>query len=204
MVAGTGGGGAPMESDALLFRVPTVAVIVMIVFTTLAVNVTVATPVAFVVAVVADRLPAVPLLTANVTTTPLIPPRESDTVADTVVLPGGTGIEEDPRDTTTEVGTRGGVPITRAALPLTVPVPTCTDARMVTLELLPAASAVKVDVTAPDALVTAAEGLKEPAVALITEKVTFTFGITCPEESRTVAVTDVAPRFAMADEPRDT
>lgn len=172
-----------------------------------AVNVEDATPDAFVVAVAGLNTPAVELIEENVTDTlGTATPLASVTVAVTVVFPPF-AIAAAPSVTCTAEGAppvAAGVPMIRFADPVIVVDPVVTEARMVTAESLPAAAAVKVDVAAPDALVTAGDWLKVPAVAAITEKVTLTFGITAPFESVTVAVTVVFPPFAMDDAPRVT
>jgi hypothetical protein len=86
------------------------------------------------------------------------------------------------------------------ALPLIVP----TVARMVARELSPAGSAVNTVVAWPEALVTSEAGLKDPAVALITEKETLILGITLEEASVTVTVTLEVPPLAMVAEESDT
>jgi hypothetical protein len=197
MLAGVGGGGLPMVRDALLFREPTVAVMFTIESSPageLAVNVTVATPNASVVALAAGvKFPA----PVNVTVTPLIKTDEaSRTVADTVVLPPLTMVVV-PSETTTEAGIRGGVPMVIGALPMIVLVPTVTVARMVALTSTFAA--LKVDTAWPDALVTARVGVQDPEAALITEKETLTFGTTCAEAFVTVAVTVAVPNGAILD-----
>jgi hypothetical protein len=99
-----------------------------------------------------------------------------------------------PSDTRTDEGTRGGVPMTIGALPLIVPDPTITEAIIVAAESSPAGeAAVNVVVAAPEAVVVAEAGLKEPATALITVKVTVTLGIAAPRPSLTVAVTAAEP-----------
>jgi hypothetical protein len=197
MLAGVGGGGEPMVRDALLFSGATVAVIFTTVSTAVAVKVTVATPEALVTAVGDEKFPAVTSLTEKVTVVPATGVAPLMTVASTVVVPLE-GMVVDPSDTTIDVGTRGGVPITIGALPMIVLAPTVTVARMVALTLT--AFAVKVDTAWPAALVIAGVGLKDPAVALITEKETLTFGTTCAEAFVTVAVTVDVPDGAMLDE----
>jgi len=147
MLAGTGVGGEPMVSEALLFSVPTVAVMVTVAFTAaFAVKVTAATPEALVNAVPAEKFPAVALLTVNVTLTPLIAAAAASlTVADTVMLPGGVGMDGDPSEITIEAGTWAGVPMVMGALPLIVVVPTATLTRMVAV-VFTAAPAVNIDV----------------------------------------------------------
>jgi hypothetical protein len=202
MVAAVGGGGVPMVSEALLFRVPTVAVIVTVAFTAFAVKVSVATPEALVNAVPELKLPIVPSLTENVTFTPLMTtPTASLTVADTVVLPDEAMVAE-PRETTIDVGTWGGAPMVMGALPLTVAVPTVTLTRMVAVVF--GVVAVKRLVATPDAFVTPKAGVSVPAVALITEKVTLTFGMTTEDASVTTAVTVALPPLAMAAAESDT
>jgi hypothetical protein len=203
MVAGTGGGGEPMISVAPLFRVPTVAVIVTVALTAFAVKVSVATPETLVATVPPKRkLPAVTSLTVNVTFTPLMTtPAASLTVADTAVLPDETIVAE-PRVMIIEVGTWGGVPMVMEALSLIVAVPTVTLTLMVAV--VSAVVAVNRLVAIPDAFVTAEEGVSVPAVALITEKVTPTFGITTELASVTIAVTVEVPPLAMAAAERDT
>ena len=195
MLAGVGGGGVPMVSEAPLFSVPTVALIVTIAFTAFAVKVSVATPKPLVTTVPEARFPAVTSLTENVTVTPLMTtPTASLTVADTVVLPDEAMVV-DPRVTMIEVGTCGGVPMTMEALPVIVPVPTVTLARMVAF--VSGVTAVNRLVAAPNALVTAVDGLNVPVPALITEKATLTFGTTTKLASLTTAVTVVEPPLAM-------
>lgn len=203
MLVGTSGGGEPMVSVALLFSVPTVAVMVTVAFTAaFAVKVSVATPEAMVTAVPEVKLPAVTSLTENVTLTPLIAaPAASLTVADTVVLPDE-AMDVAPRETTTDVGTWGGVPMVMGALPLIVVVPTVTLARRVAVVF--GVTAVNWLVATPDASVTAEDGVNEPAPALITEKVTLTFCSTTELALVTTAVTMEVPPLAMAAAESDT
>ena len=131
-LVGVGGGGLPMLKAALLLTAPAVAVM----FTAelspageLAVNVTVVRPSASVRAA-AVKLPAAGTLIENVTVCPLMTPTASLTVAVTVVLPP-LAMDDVPSETTTELGTRTGVPIVIGALPLTVPKPVVTEACIV-------------------------------------------------------------------------
>lgn len=201
MLAAAGGRGTPMVNDALLFTDPAAAYMFTIELfpAPAAVNVTVATPEVLVIAVAAVKVPAPKGLTVNVTVAPLIRADDaSRTVADTVVLPPLTMVVV-PSATATEVGTWGGVPmVIIGETPKIVPVPKVTVARMVAVALT-AGPAVNTDVAWPDAFVTAEAGLNDPAVALITEKETLTFGITTEEPSSTVAVTLVVPPLAMVD-----
>ena len=199
MLVGVGGRGVPMVNDALLPTVPAVALMSTIVSVAIAVRVTVATPDGSVVAVAAGvKVTAPETLTENVTVAPLITPDAPDTVADTVVLLPLPMVVV-PSDTTTEVGTGGGVPMVIGALPLIELVPTVMVARIVAFALIDA-PAVNWVVATPDASVTAEAGVKEPAVALITVKETLTLGTTLEPESVTVAVTAVVPPDAIADE----
>jgi hypothetical protein len=88
------------------------------------------------------------------------------------------------------------------ALPLMVVVPTVTLARMVAVVF--GVIAVNWLVAAPDASVTAEDGVNEPAPALITEKVTLTFCITTELALVTTAVTTEVPPLAMAAAESDT
>jgi hypothetical protein len=203
MLTGTGGGGEPMVNEALLLTVPAVADISTIVSVATPLTVTEATPSALVVAVAAGvKFTAPGTLTENVTVAPLIgADNASKTVADTVVLPPFP-MADVPSDTVTVVGTWGGVPIVIGALPLIVPKPTETVARMVAV--VSGATAVNRLVATPDASVTAAEGLNVPVPAMITEKETVAFGTTAKLESLTTAVTVVEPPLAMFAAPRVT
>jgi hypothetical protein len=157
-----------------------------------------------VTAVPEEKLPAVTSLggTENVTLTPLIAaPAASLTVADTVVLPDDAMVAA-PRATTIDVGTWGGAPMVMGALPLIVVVPTVTLARMVAVVF--GVTAVNWLVAAPDASVTAEDGVNEPAPALITEKVTLTFCITTELALVTTAVTLEVPPLAMVAAESDT
>ncbi len=192
-----------MGNDTLLLTVPTVAVTSTIVFVATAVTLTDATPEAMVVAVAAGAKVTAPgTLTENVTVTPLIgADNASRTVADTVVLPPLPMVDE-PSDTMTVVGTWGGAPIEMAALPLIMPTPAETVARMFAIVF--GVTAVNRLVATPDALVTAVDGLNVPVPALITEKATLAFGTTTEFASLTTAVTVVEPPLAMVAAESDT
>jgi hypothetical protein len=123
------------------------------------------------------------------------------TVADTVVKPDET-MDVEPRVTVIEVGTWGGAPMTMEALPVIVPAPTATLARMVAFTS--GVTAVNRLVAIPDALVTAVDGLSVPVPAMITEKSTLAFGTTTELESLTTAVTVVEPPLAMVAAPSVT
>ncbi len=198
MLAGVGGGGVPICSVALLFNVPTVAVIFTYVFTGFALNLKIAAPVGFVVAVAAgENDPVAGSLTAKNTVTPLMGPAASVTSAVTVVLAPDAMVEE-ARETRTEVGVLVGVPMVIGALPLIVVPLTVTAARMVADAFI--AAAVNVAVATPDAFVTAVKGVQLPEAALITEKETVTLGTGTAEAPVTVAVTVADPPGLIAED----
>ncbi len=206
MLVGTGPTGFPMRSVALLLIAPDAPLMSVSVSSpagVAAVNVTVATPQvapgqAPLVAVAAGvKAPAPATLDVNVTVAPGMSPEASRTVAFTVVLPP-LAMLVGLSDTAMVVGTRGGVPMVIWALPLTVPVPVVTVARMVAVWLSPAGeAAVNVVVAMPEKSVVSEAGAKEPAAALITEKLTLTPDMTRAEASVTVTVTPAVPPFAI-------
>lgn len=204
--AAGGGAGDPMVNEALLLTVPAAALISMTELfpAAAAVKVTVVWPSASVTAA-AVKLPAAAGALVNVTVAPGMGRLDASfTVAVTVVFkPLAIQFVGVPSDTTTEAGTCTGAPIVIGAVPLIVLVPTVTLARMVAVAFT-AAPAVNTEVAWPDAFVTAEAGLNDPAVELITENETLTFGITTEEPSITVAVTFAVAPLAMVDEERDT
>jgi hypothetical protein len=152
----------------------------------------------FVVAVVADKEPALALLVENVTVTPLTGPVASVTVAVTVATPPDAGRVAAESDREIDVGTRTGVPIVSIELSLTAFVPTVTAARMVAVAFT--AAAVNWVVATPEASVTTVAVLNVPDAALITEKVTLMLGQGAVSASVTVAVTVAEPPEPMVGE----
>lgn len=195
-----------MVNDALLPTMPAVALIFMIELfpAAAAVKVTVVWPSASVTAA-AVKLPAAAGALVNVTVAPGMGRLDASlTVAVTEVLPPlAIQFVVVPSDTTTVDGTCTGIPIVIGALPLIVLVPTVMLARIVAVALT-AAPAVNTDVAWPDAFVTTGVGLNDPAVELITEKETLTFGITTEEASVTVAVALTVPLLAIVEADSDT
>lgn len=213
MLAGTGGEGVPMVSDALLLKAPMDAEMLVSVFAAAESKVTEATPQGgvapgqgpLVTAVAAgENVPAPTVLDENDTFAPAMPALvPSRTVAVTDVLLTGFAIVAAPSATAIVAGTCGGVPMVRDAVLLIVPDVLTTDAVIVTTAFT-AAPAVNVTEAVPAALVVPLFAEKVPAVGTLTRKFTVAPDTAAAVESMTVAVTVAVPALAIAEGRTDT